>query len=81
MYVRGNGGLPASAFALCCRLCRRALGCTLPEPIANSTDLNGLPLKVDLAGVELARGGEAREQGEEKKRVKPKLPPQRRKSD
>lgn len=35
--------------------------------IANSTDLTGLSLEVDLAGVELAHAGEAREQGEEKK--------------
>ena len=35
--------------------------------IANSTDLTGLSLEVDLAGAELAHAGEAREQGEEKK--------------
>ena len=35
--------------------------------IANSTDLTGLSLEVDLAGVELAHGAEAREQDEEKK--------------
>jgi hypothetical protein len=35
--------------------------------VANSTDLAGLSLEVDLAGVELAHGGEAREQGDEKK--------------
>ena len=35
--------------------------------IANSTDLTGLSLEVDLAEVELAHAGEAREQGEEKK--------------
>jgi hypothetical protein len=35
--------------------------------IANSADLTGLSLEVDLAGVELAHAGEAREQGEEKK--------------
>jgi len=35
--------------------------------IAHSTDLTGLSLEVDLAGVELAHAGEAREQGEEKK--------------
>ena len=35
--------------------------------IANSTDLTGLSLEVDLAGVELAHAGEAREHGEGKK--------------
>ncbi len=35
--------------------------------IANSADLTGLSLEVDLAGVELAHAGEAREQGEAKK--------------
>ena len=35
--------------------------------IANSADLTGLSLEVDLAGVELAHAGEAREQGEVKK--------------
>jgi hypothetical protein len=35
--------------------------------IANSADLTGLSLEVDLAGAELAHAGEAREQGEEKK--------------
>jgi hypothetical protein len=35
--------------------------------IANSADLTGLSLEVDLAGVELAHEGEAREQGEVKK--------------
>jgi hypothetical protein len=35
--------------------------------IANSADLTGLSLEVDLAGVELAYAGEAREQGEAKK--------------
>ncbi|MGA7293390.1 MAG: hypothetical protein WBW85_12700 [Terriglobales bacterium] len=35
--------------------------------IANSADLTGLSLEVDLAGVELAHAGEARELGEEKK--------------
>jgi hypothetical protein len=35
--------------------------------IASSTDLTGVSLEVDLAGVELAHAGEAREQGEEKK--------------
>jgi hypothetical protein len=35
--------------------------------IANSVDLTGLSLEVDLAGVELAHAGEAREQGEVKK--------------
>lgn len=36
-------------------------------PIANSTDLTGLSLDVDLAGVELAHAGQAREQGDGKK--------------
>jgi hypothetical protein len=35
--------------------------------VANSADLTGLSLEVDLSGVELARGGGAREKGEEKK--------------
>jgi len=35
--------------------------------IANSADLTGLSLEVDLAGVELAHAGEAREQGAVKK--------------
>src|SRR5712692_2477291 len=35
--------------------------------IANSVDLTGLSLEVDLTGVELAHAGEAREQGEVKK--------------
>ena len=35
--------------------------------IANSADLTGLSLEVDLTGVELAHAGEAREQGEVKK--------------
>ncbi len=35
--------------------------------IANSADLTGLSLEVDLAGAELAHAGEAREQGEGKK--------------
>jgi len=35
--------------------------------IANSADLTGLSLEVDLAGVELGHAGEAREQGEVKK--------------
>jgi hypothetical protein len=35
--------------------------------IANSTDLTGLSLEVDLGGVELALAGEAREQGKGKK--------------
>jgi hypothetical protein len=35
--------------------------------IANSADLTGLSLEVDLAGVELTHAGEAREQGEGKK--------------
>jgi len=35
--------------------------------IANSADLTGLSLEVDLAGVELAHAGEAREHGEAKK--------------
>jgi hypothetical protein len=35
--------------------------------IANSTDLTGLSLEVDLAGVKLVHAGQAREQGEEKK--------------
>src|ERR1700674_2047000 len=35
--------------------------------IANSADLTGLSLEVDLAGVELAHAGEAREEGEVKK--------------
>ena len=35
--------------------------------IANSTDLTGLSLDVDLAGVELAHAGQAREQGDGKK--------------
>jgi len=34
--------------------------------IANSADLTGLSLEVDLAGAELSHAGEAREQGEEK---------------
>ena len=33
--------------------------------IANSADLTGLSLEVDLAGVELAHAGEAREQGDD----------------
>ena len=35
--------------------------------VANSTDLTGLSLEVDLSGVELTRGGGAREKGDEKK--------------
>jgi hypothetical protein len=35
--------------------------------IANSADLTGLSLEVDLGGVELAHAGEAREHGEAKK--------------
>jgi hypothetical protein len=35
--------------------------------LASPADLTGLSLEVDLAGVELAHAGEAREQGEEKK--------------
>ena len=35
--------------------------------IANSVDLTGLSLEVDLTGVELAHAGEAREHGETKK--------------
>jgi len=35
--------------------------------IANSADLTGLSLEVDLAGAELAHAGEARELGEGKK--------------
>ena len=35
--------------------------------IANSVDLTGLSLEVDLGGVELAHAGEAREQGNVKK--------------
>jgi hypothetical protein len=35
--------------------------------IANSVDLTGLSLEVDLGGVELAHAGEAREQGDAKK--------------
>jgi hypothetical protein len=35
--------------------------------IANSADLTGLSLEVDLAGAELTHAGEAREQGEGKK--------------
>src|ERR1700730_12337737 len=35
--------------------------------IANSVDLTGLSLEVDLAGVELVHAGEAREQAEVKK--------------
>jgi hypothetical protein len=35
--------------------------------IANSADLTGLSLEVDLAGAELSHAGEAREQGEGKK--------------
>ena len=35
--------------------------------IANSVDLTGLSLEVDLGGVELAHAGEAREQGDVKK--------------
>jgi hypothetical protein len=35
--------------------------------IANSADLTGLSLEVDLGGVELAHAGEAREQGDGKK--------------
>jgi hypothetical protein len=35
--------------------------------IANSADLTGLSLEVDLAGVELTHAGEAREQGDGKK--------------
>jgi len=37
--------------------------------IANSADLTGLSLEVDLAGVELAHAGEAREQGDDVKRA------------
>ena len=35
--------------------------------IANSADLTGLSLEVDLGGAELAHAGEARDQGEVKK--------------
>jgi hypothetical protein len=35
--------------------------------VANSADLTGLSLEVDLSGVELARGGGEREKGVEKK--------------
>src|SRR5207253_9235680 len=35
--------------------------------IANSADLTGLSLEVDLAGMQLTNQGEAREQGEKKK--------------
>lgn len=35
--------------------------------VANSADLTGLSLEVDLSGVELTRGGGAREKGDEKK--------------
>jgi hypothetical protein len=35
--------------------------------LANSADLTGLSLEVDLAGAELSHAGEAREQGEGKK--------------
>jgi hypothetical protein len=41
--------------------------------IANSADLTGLSLEVDLAGVELAHAGEAREHGEGKKATKLKV--------
>jgi hypothetical protein len=37
--------------------------------IANSADLTGLSLEVDLAGVELAHAGEAREQGDDVKKA------------
>jgi hypothetical protein len=36
--------------------------------IANSTDLTGLSLEVDLQGMRLTHEGEAREQEEEKKK-------------
>jgi len=37
--------------------------------IANSADLTGLSLEVDLAEVELAHAGEAREQGDDVKKA------------
>ena len=35
--------------------------------VANSADMTGLSLEVDLSGVALTRGGGAREKGDEKK--------------
>jgi hypothetical protein len=54
------------------RLVREAVG-RISEVlfrIANSADLTGLSLDVDLQGMQLTHEGEAREQGEKRRRVK-----------